>query len=78
METFEQRADEVSVIRERVFPVEGMNGMCKGPEAEQGERMIENEFGQAGKALPLFSFLLCQTRMKTAACPPLHPRAAER
>ena len=36
METFEQRADEVRVIRERGFQVEGMTGTCKGPEAEPG------------------------------------------
>lgn len=34
--TFEQRADEVRVIREKVFQVEGMSGMCKGPEAGTG------------------------------------------
>lgn len=34
--TFEQRANEVRVIREKVFQVEGMSGMCKGPEAGTG------------------------------------------
>lgn len=32
----EQRADDVRVIRGSVFQVEGMTGVCKGPEAEPG------------------------------------------
>lgn len=60
--TFKQRADEVRVIREKVFQVEGMSGMCKGPEAGAGERMIENEFGQAGRPCLSLSLFFAQLR----------------
>lgn len=33
------------VARERIFQVEGVSSMCKGPEAEPGERVVGNEFG---------------------------------
>lgn len=59
MDMFEQRADAVRAIRGKVFQVEGVCGKCKGPEARPGERMLENEFGQANRPClsPLFTKL---------------------
>lgn len=70
METFEQRDDKERAVEERVFQVKEVSGICKGPEAGPGERMVGNKFGQEGKGKALPLFLLCQTGMKAAACRP--------